>query len=215
VNAKFYDVVVKPRLRIACPDNDAVTNDEGLCGALYTVPQPTVTLACDVVTLDYRYRPVDEFGDNIDGEGWSDWTMDAASFLDVGYWKIQWRATDGINTRRCTFLVTVTDDEKPKYNMSTPDVELYTEDGADCPNPGDPAANISLERNRDVPLTVGNVPVPYTVAGVEFMTPTAAMTDNCTAPEDIEVYVWNVQLDYDGNGHALLPTDPGDLPHRG
>ncbi|MCB0635928.1 MAG: T9SS type A sorting domain-containing protein [Lewinella sp.] len=104
--------------------------------------------------------------------------------------------SDGVLTDECTATITVEDHSKPKYNQGTPDVTLFTEDGADCPSAED---LISLVRDRDNPLTVGNVPVPYTVAGIPFLTPTDQISDNCTAAADIKVYVWNIQLDYDGN----------------
>ncbi len=140
----------------------------------------------------------------IDNDSWVPCFLDDMT-LSIGYYDCSMigdntetlTVTDYYNqSSSCTATVTVEDVIKPNFNQSTSALDLYTEGGADCPN----SANIiSLVRDRDNPLTVGNVPVPYTVAGMPFETPTAAISDNCTDASNIQVFVWNVQLDYDGN----------------
>ncbi|MCB0638308.1 MAG: choice-of-anchor D domain-containing protein, partial [Lewinella sp.] len=163
-----------------CDDPAPVSNDPDLCGANVTVPVPTTDDNCAVQSLT------------------NDWNNSASAtdFYPVGETEVTWTVTDEAGlTATCAVTVIVTDDEKPKYNQATPDETLYTEDGADCPNSAD---IVSLARDRATPLTVGNLPVPYTVAGIAYETPTDMISDNCTDPADIEVYVWDVDLDYDG-----------------
>ncbi|MCB0636424.1 MAG: SBBP repeat-containing protein, partial [Lewinella sp.] len=102
------------------------------------------------------------------------------------------------------FSITVEDDDKPSYGQGTPDVTLFTSEGADCPNV-DPifyilveGVKVPLVQNRNQPIAVGNATLTYYVAGIPFETPNANAFDNCTPDEALRLYLWNVELDYDG-----------------
>ncbi len=101
---------------ISCPDDLVVPTDPGSCSGTFTVPLPTIEDNCDPKLLSYRYRPVDEMGNNIPNTSWSYtyYYINATQTLGLGYWKILWEAYDySYNLVKCTFFVEVIDEEKP------------------------------------------------------------------------------------------------------
>jgi len=83
---------------ISCPVNIAVNNDPGICGAKLTVPIPTASDDCGLVTLTNSFNQ----------------TADASGLYPVGNTIIVWTAKDDCgNTSTCEVSVTVNDTEKP------------------------------------------------------------------------------------------------------
>ncbi|MCB0635428.1 MAG: HYR domain-containing protein, partial [Lewinella sp.] len=186
-------IEIAPEPAIECPGNLEIStsnNGEDDCTADGMWTHPTeLNGACEPQTLTLSIDGGDPVVVN-QGEATTQ------TITGVGDHTITYLITDdNNNTDECSFTVTVVDDEKPKYNQGTPDQDLYTEDGADCPNAD---GIISLTADQNIPLTVGTTPVTYYVAGLPFQTPNDQVTDNCTAPEDIEMYVWSIDTDYDG-----------------
>ncbi|MCB0636443.1 MAG: HYR domain-containing protein, partial [Lewinella sp.] len=186
---------------ISCPSDDELVAPPGLCEVEYNVAMPTASDYCGVTVLRYRYRLVDENGNNIPGEDWSAWTTDATQTLAVGVWKIQWQAKDAAgNQNKCSYLVTVSDEEAPAFTKPA-NQNLSTEDGATCPSP----ASTDLVVDQNNPIATGGDPFTFTVHGLTFDGPTD-YSDNCSSGEDLKLYVWAIDPDFDGNADAYQRT---------
>lgn len=115
---------------ISCPGDISLNSDPGTCEATFTVPTPTANNDnCAVTVLRYRYRKVDNMGNNIPGEDWSGYTTTAMQTLAGGFWKIQWQAKDAANNqKKCSFLVEIIDNEPPSPVCLDPLIEFNGED---------------------------------------------------------------------------------------
>lgn len=81
---------------ISCSANINQTADAGQCAAFVTVPQPTASDNCIVITLNNNYNN----------------TNNATDTYPVGTTTIVWTVTDGSNnTATCAQTITITDDE--------------------------------------------------------------------------------------------------------
>ena len=99
---------------ISCPGDLSLNTDPGSCSSTFTVPLPDASDNCEVSVLRYRYRLVDELGNNLTGEGWSSWSTSTTETLGIGHWKVQWQAKDPSNNqKKCAFLIEVSDNEVP------------------------------------------------------------------------------------------------------
>ncbi|MCO6485388.1 MAG: T9SS type A sorting domain-containing protein [Saprospiraceae bacterium] len=88
--------------------------------------------------------------------------------------------------------ITVLDTLKPIFPKPA-DLTLSTEDGATCPA----IADISLTINQNDPVATGNEPFTYFVHGIEINGP-EVYSDNCSSPENLSLYIWNIEEDFDG-----------------
>ncbi|WP_422107543.1 HYR domain-containing protein [Winogradskyella sp.] len=83
---------------ISCPSDITVNNDAGLCGALVTVPLPTIADNCSVAFLTNNFNNF----------------SDASGTYPVGTTSVVWTVTDTSgNQNSCTQLITVVDNEAP------------------------------------------------------------------------------------------------------
>ncbi|MCB0639900.1 MAG: HYR domain-containing protein, partial [Lewinella sp.] len=187
---------------ISCPEDLPLSAEAGLCTATFEVPTPTgYDDNCGVTLVRYHYRLVDMDGNDLPGEDWSSWTMDANQTLEVGYWKIQWQVKDASgNQRRCDFMVTITDDEAPTFTKPA-NQALTTEGGATCPSP----ATTDLVVDQDNPIATGGAPFTFTLHGLTFDGPTD-YSDNCSSGEDLGLYVWEINEDLNGDADAYQRT---------
>ncbi|GJM30710.1 MAG: hypothetical protein DHS20C17_33450 [Cyclobacteriaceae bacterium] len=113
---------------ISCPGDLSLNTDPENCSSTFTVPVPLASDNCEVSVLRYRYRLVDESGNNISGEDWSSWSTSTTETLGTGNWKMQWQAKDPSgNQVKCAFYVEVTDQEAPQPACFNPTVEFNGE----------------------------------------------------------------------------------------
>jgi hypothetical protein len=91
-----------------------------------------------------------------------------------------------------TQIITVSDSIDPFFPKPA-DMTLSTLDGATCPA----VTDISLVINQNDPVATANEPFTFTVHGIEIDGP-VVYTDNCSSPENLGVYVWNINEDFDG-----------------
>jgi len=83
---------------IVCPGNIQMYNDAGMCGANVSIPQPTYSDGCGIVTVVNSYNQ----------------SSDASGYYPVGTTSVIWTAIDACgNTSSCTMSVTVIDNEPP------------------------------------------------------------------------------------------------------
>ena len=99
---------------ITCPANIAVNNDAGVCGAVVTFSDATVTDNCSGASVAQTSG------------------LTSGSTFPIGTSTVEYTATDiGGNTAVCTFTVTVTDTELPTITCATP-AASYDADGGVC-----------------------------------------------------------------------------------
>ena len=114
-----------------------------------------------------------------------------------------WTYTDACgNVVSVSQSITVEDTTRPDFNLGNVDATILTSSGATCPS----VADISLVIDRDNPLVVGDTPIDFTVHGITFQTPNANVTDNCTDPDSLRLYVWNIQDDYNNDADDCTRT---------
>jgi hypothetical protein len=104
-----------------------------------------------------------------------------------------WRLEDDCgNITTQEQIITVKDSINPIFPKPA-DITLSTLDGATCPA----EAQISLVIDQSSPVATGNEPFTFMVHGIEINGPTV-YTDNCSSPENLGLYVWNIQENFDG-----------------
>lgn len=113
---------------VVCPEDMIVENTPGSCEATFTVPKPDSGDNCGGVTSKFRYRPVDESGNDIAGLDWTEWKTNRSLTLALGHYKIEWQFVDGAgNSQECEFLVEIEDAEPPVPVCLNPTVEFSGE----------------------------------------------------------------------------------------
>ncbi len=110
-----------------------VPNDPGECEADVLLPIPPATDNCIVEFRDFRYRPVNDNNQN-SGPWLIGWTGDFENdvTLDVGRYRVRWRATDEAgNTDFCSYIFVVEDVEPPVINCTNAQVIFNGEEYID------------------------------------------------------------------------------------
>lgn len=131
-------------------------NDPDLCTATLDLPVPPATDNCEVAALEYRYRLIDENNDPIGP--WSAWTDEASNnvTLDVGRYRVRWRASDPSGNRDfCNYLIEIEDVEPPTIDCFNQDIvfngeasiDLLVEDLAEASDNCD-IASLTLDINE-------------------------------------------------------------------
>ncbi len=129
------DITDDEKPGITCPSNLSVNNDTGTCNAVVTLPKSTNDDNCGVDKVQFRYQEVDE-NNNAIGP-WTSWEDEAncTLTLDVGKWKVRWRARDEAgNQKGCNFFVTVVDNTPPVAQCQDITVQLVNGTAAVDPN---------------------------------------------------------------------------------
>ncbi|MCB0637373.1 MAG: T9SS type A sorting domain-containing protein, partial [Lewinella sp.] len=164
--------------------NMTFPNTEGLCEGDVTLPVPGATDDCEVVTLEYRYREVDENNDPIGL--WSDWanSEDNDLTLPVGIYRVRWRAIDALGQQdACTRFVTVEDVEAPEAICNGFTVVFNGEDDISL----DPADLAVVSDNCDVathtiaPTEVSCADLGEEIAVVSTVTDIHGLSSTCTS----------------------------------
>lgn len=113
---------------ISCPSNMTMDTDPGVCEKTFNIPGPTsVSDNCDPSPdLDFRFRTNDGMGNT---GPWSSWKTNTLQTLSLNRWQIQWRATDySGNTKRCSYIILIEDNEPPVPVCLDPTVDFNGED---------------------------------------------------------------------------------------
>ncbi len=105
-----------------------------------------------------------------------------------------WTLTDDCGNDSIQTQTIIAYDVTKPYFPKPADVTIYTLDGATCPSPDD----MGLTVNQGVPIASGNAPFAFDVHGVSQAGPTV-YTDNCSSPANLDIYVWDIELDDNGN----------------
>ena len=104
-------IVDNEKPTIYCNGIDVEANlEDGDCTILVELTVPEVEDQCDEIALQWRYRQIDENGNNI--STWSIWMSSSSpsAEFEEGFYKIQWQATDlSGNRKRCFTYLTVND----------------------------------------------------------------------------------------------------------
>ncbi|TXB60600.1 hypothetical protein, partial [Phaeodactylibacter luteus] len=185
VNTASQTVEVLPLPMITCPAPIVVAtsnNGSGDCEALASWIAPAdVAGACMPRTLSYT---IDGGTPITTAEG----AMNMAT-LEAGVHLVEYSLSDGnSNIAACDFTITVEDDEKPS-SIALPDLTFTTStDMAICPG----NAMTSLVVDQSTPVATAADNFTFTVHGVTVNGP-SGITDNCSDPADINIFVWNIQ----------------------
>ncbi|MBW6491252.1 MAG: HYR domain-containing protein [Lentimicrobium sp.] len=99
--------------QITCPEDITVNNDQGVCEAYVTVPEPEVSDNCEISSVTNSYTQ----------------TVNASAIYPVGTTVVVWTVVDEYgNSATCTMNVTVVDNEAPTI-ICPEDIAVNTDTG--------------------------------------------------------------------------------------
>ncbi len=105
-----------------------------------------------------------------------------------------WKVKDRCNNETVkTQVITVKDKIAPNFNLGSNKitVRLYMSQYPEAACPAD--KSISLKVDKQKPITMGTGTAKFMFNGIELETPNADVTDNCTASEDLKMFVWKIE----------------------
>lgn len=115
-----------------CPGAFVSPLSTGFCISFIEMPLPQIIDNCEEYELKGRTREVDAQGNPLPGTAgqWSNYSSNLDGFFYVGFFEVEWMATDiGQNTRQCSFQIEVKDEESPILSSCSSGIRVANDPG--------------------------------------------------------------------------------------